>query len=144
MRLRERARRYARLSPAGRRAFHWSLLVLPVVAGALRGPGLKAAQKFVARMPAPRTHGLDALEVARLVAAAGGLTGASCLPRALALWRLLDSPRAAVRFGVARSHASGFAAHAWVELDGMPLNEPPALLRDYATLESGAQGQASA
>ena len=50
---------------------------------------------------------------------------AACLVRASALHELLVShglPGALVRIGVRRD-ASGFAAHAWVELDGTPIAE---------------------
>ena len=77
--------------------------------------------------------------VAQLVFAAsreGILTGA-CLERALALWWLLRRRNcpAELRIGGRKEHGR-FEAHAWVELDGVALNE--AAPGDYAPFESFA------
>jgi hypothetical protein len=61
----------------------------------------------------------------------------ACLVRASALRELLAAdgvPAAVVRIGVRRG-AAGFEAHAWVELDGMPIAEPDGLAGAFASLE---------
>jgi Transglutaminase-like superfamily len=62
---------------------------------------------------------------------------AACLVRASALHELLvahGSPAAVVRIGVRRD-VKGFAAHAWVELDGTPIAESSSLLGAFASLD---------
>ena len=61
----------------------------------------------------------------------------ACLVRASALRALLAAdglPAVEVRIGVRRG-AAGFEAHAWVELDGMPIAEPDGLAGAFASLE---------
>lgn len=61
----------------------------------------------------------------------------ACLIRASALHELLVArglPRAEVRIGVRRGPA-GFEAHAWVELDGMPIAEPVSLRGAFSSLD---------
>jgi hypothetical protein len=71
--------------------------------------------------------GDDAVDaVARAVArAARYCPGASCLPRSMALTRMLRKKGvpANVRIGVVTDPA--FAAHAWVEVTARPVGEPP-------------------
>lgn len=62
---------------------------------------------------------------------------AACLVRASALHELLVSrglPGAVVRIGVRRD-ANGFAAHAWVELDGTPIAEFVSLPGAFSSLD---------
>jgi len=63
--------------------------------------------------------------VAAVNRAARYVPGASCLPRSIALARVLRKKGvpAIVRLGV--DTESGFTAHAWVEIDGAPLAESP-------------------
>ncbi len=61
----------------------------------------------------------------------------ACLVRARALRDLVVSrglPRAEVRIGVRRG-SDGFAAHAWVEQDGIPIAEPVALRGTFSSLD---------
>lgn len=71
-----------------------------------------------------------ALAVARAVSRAGAhhLRPMTCLPRALALQRMLvrRGIAAALRIGV-RKEAATLAAHAWVEIDGRAVGEPEAI-----------------
>lgn len=69
-----------------------------------------------------------------MVDAAASLFGASCLPRSLVLWGLLRTRGAVIRFGVAQAPPQGIAAHAWVELDGRPINDAPNVTDRYAVL----------
>lgn len=47
----------------------------------------------------------------------------TCLPQALAVWWMLRSRGHAARliYGVSTDRETGFAAHAWVEVDGTPV-----------------------
>lgn len=58
------------------------------------------------------------------VAATYGPCRPKCLPRAVVLWALLrrHGVDAEVKLGV-RKGERGFEAHAWVEIEGLPLNE---------------------
>jgi hypothetical protein len=90
---------------------------------------------------------------AKSLAEAGELAGAvnatvtrvlgpdQCLVRSLVLqWLLARRDVAAqLRYGVRRDGAA-LIAHAWVEIDGVPVNDTPAGLQGYAVLEkTGAQ-----
>lgn len=61
----------------------------------------------------------------------------ACLVRASALRELVvrrGLPRAVIRIGVRRG-PTGFEAHAWVELDGMPIAEPASLHGAFSSLD---------
>jgi hypothetical protein len=78
------------------------------------------------RPPADRTSDAtaDAVRLAELAEIAGrrGAVGASCLRQALVVWWWLrrEGLPARLKIGVAGSGAA-FAAHSWVELDGVAL-----------------------
>ena len=63
--------------------------------------------------------------------------GSTCLDKSLALWWLLGRQGIAslVRIG-ARKNSSDFEAHAWVECDGVALNEPEEPHRHYAAFDA--------
>jgi len=60
----------------------------------------------------------------------------NCLERSLALWFLLRRRgfAADLKFG-ARKQSGTFEAHAWVELDGVALNNPADEQRDFAPFD---------
>ena len=134
-----RWRRFFALDAAQRGVLLWSLVLLPFTAALLRLRGFAAARAVVGRMPAPAARDLAAEAAARIVDAAAALLGVSCLPRSLVLWRLLRARGAAIRFGVSQSAALGFAAHAWVELDGKPVNDRPDVSARYAPLRGAGE-----
>jgi hypothetical protein len=72
-------------------------------------------------------------QVARMVAAAGRLTGLTCLTRSLALARMLARRGVAttVRIGVRTEHGA-LDAHAWVEWRGAPINDSVHALQPFA------------
>ena len=82
----------------------------------------------------------------RLVNAAArcGLGRSTCLEKSLALWWLLrwKGIASSVRIG-ARTTGGKFAAHAWVERDGVALNEPREEHRHYATFDAAFSLQSS-
>jgi len=82
----------------------------------------------------------------RMVNAAAryGLGSSSCLEKSLTLWWLLrrEGIVSSVRIG-ARKASGKFEAHAWVERDGVALNEPAAAHRHYATFDAAFPLQSS-
>lgn len=61
----------------------------------------------------------------------------NCLPRALALQRLLALRGRPARVGLGlRPERRPHAGHAWVECDGVPVGEAPALLTRYLLCET--------
>lgn len=83
-----------------------------------------------ARRAASATDMHEAQAVARLAAIAGrnGAVEATCLRRSLLLygWLRARSLQPVIRLGVAERHLHPFQAHAWVELEGLPLLEEDA------------------
>jgi hypothetical protein len=132
-----RLRRFLALSPTQRRLFVGAWLALPVIDLMLRVLGLQRTERILARGSAlpsvPRTPTPSEADIAAadadaaLVAIAGryALGNGSCLRQALFMWWRLRRRglRPEIRIGVTLQ--DGFAAHAWVELDGRPLAQPP-------------------
>ncbi len=69
-------------------------------------------------------------------AANGSLYRAECLPRSLTLWWYLrrQGIDSELQIGLSRE-ASGFQGHAWVEYDGVALNDEPDVRQRFAALE---------
>lgn len=67
------------------------------------------------------------------LAACSGRYGANCLPRSLMLWTLLRhyGIQSNLRIGV-RKVAGQLQAHAWVEYQGMPLNDRANIQQEFA------------
>ncbi|MBM4300062.1 MAG: lasso peptide biosynthesis B2 protein [Deltaproteobacteria bacterium] len=112
-----------------------AFLVLPLMGLGLRLLGLRRLQALLSHWPLKKPGGAleekifpVAQSQARCVEAAArhGLYRATCLPRSLALWWLLrcHGMEANLQIGV-KLVDTGLAAHAWVELQGQPLNEVP-------------------
>jgi len=125
-----RWRKFWRLSRPERRLFIQALLLLPLSALALRLISFKRLQSFLIHLAPVRKpwKGMarDALSTPALVRAAARHCPyyTTCLPQSLTLWWLLrrQGIESDLRFG-ARKEAGQMEAHAWVELDGIPLND---------------------
>lgn len=136
-----RFRKYLALTPAGRAIVLRSLLLLPVVAVFLRTRGMARTMAWLGRRR--QRHGggdpcgLPPQDIARLIDAAASLLRVWCLPRSLLLWHFLRArdTAAELRFGVARPERGGLRAHAWVELDGVPINDRADVIKHYAPLQ---------
>ena len=126
--------RFFALDAAQQRVFLSSLVLLPCSSMVLRLRGFAAAQRFIALLPVLGEPPLLVAAAARMVDAASSLVGASCLPRSLVLWRLLRTRGAVIRLGVAPASPRSISAHAWVELDGRPINDAPDVTERYAVL----------
>ncbi len=123
-----------------------AFFLLPITALGLRLVGFKAVRSALnCGLPAPlySTDGAmaRAQKIAKMVqvAVVYGRFGATCLPRSMVLWRFLQRQgiRCDLRLG-ARSENGNFEAHAWVEVDGVALNETADVGERFGPLEPEA------
>jgi hypothetical protein len=120
-------------------------LLLPWIGLSLRGSGFQRTQQRLTHFipPRPIRRDLAPAALGHVVNGAGLVLGpGSCLRRALALWWLLRRRgyMPVIRYGVRRDR-SGSLAHAWVELDGVVLNDAPDIAARCAVLEHPAAGR---
>ncbi|MDH4096298.1 MAG: lasso peptide biosynthesis B2 protein [Betaproteobacteria bacterium] len=128
--------RYRALPRAHRRILLGAALRLPLAWLRLRTTGLRRMQAWAERPPAREDFRLDeAAGIGRLVniAARHAPWRATCLTRSLLLVRMLRERGAAaqLRIGV-RLVGGALDAHAWVELDGVPVNDAPDVAEQFA------------
>src|SRR5215207_5385390 len=120
---------------------------LPAVAALIRIKGLRNCQASLARLTRAASHsGAEALgpdeqharAVARMVraAAAHGPFRANCLQQSVTLWWLLRRRglESGIRSGT-RKEGGRFDAHAWVEFQGLALNESRDVHTRYTAFE---------
>ena len=130
-----RLRQWSALDPAERLILIRFFFLLPAVRAGLRLRGFNRMHRFAeCRMPSAArsasSSGAQNLEIAQRyatltgIAARHGVHKANCLTRSLALCRLLRRKGipASLKIGV-RTELEPFEAHAWVELDALPINE---------------------
>lgn len=135
----KRLRKYLALSQAGRAMVLRSLILLVAAAALLRARGMARTRAWLERL-GHRAVGdgstLAPREIASLAGAAASLLRVRCLPRSLVLWRFLRDrgTKVEVRLGVCKLADGSLSAHAWVEFDGLPLNEGPDVFERYAAL----------
>ena len=142
----ERLRRYRVLDADSRALFWRAVRLLPQVAISLRLRGYTQTEvslRFRAtKHPATILNKDDiALRIektSRMVRAASqfGPVRATCLAQSLTLWLLLQQQNisSAIKIGV-RKKDTGMEAHAWVERNGVALNETDEVHRHYAPFE---------
>ena len=134
---------WQRLSPGDRRATLAAAALLPILGASLRVLGLRATVTWVAR--ATRQRQLAPAEQAAIVTRAldaiqrverHGIYRGTCLSRSLALAYLLGRAGLTtdLRFG-GRKIDGRFAAHAWLEHDGVPINETADVARRLTPFE---------
>jgi hypothetical protein len=121
--------------------------LLPVVKASLCLRGFKKTRESLEErqrkesVPAAQTGSApeQVLRTSRMVRAAAhwAIVRASCLEESLTLWHLLrkQGHAARLRIGV-RKTAEKFEAHAWVEHEGVALNQIEEIHRHYAAFES--------
>jgi hypothetical protein len=142
----ERLRRFKVLKRPAQEIFLRAVVLLPLVALSLRWRGFRSTQTSLQLLltDAPREHdpllvNKDAATTAQMVNAADrhGLVHPSCLAKSLTLWWLLSRQGipAHLRIGI-RKKAEKFEAHAWVECDGVALNEPDEQHHHYAAFDA--------
>jgi Transglutaminase-like superfamily len=137
--------RYRQLDPESRKLFWRAVMLLHVVSRSLHTRGFQRTKQELARQLAgttPVTHGAagETLQkTCRMVRAGAhyGLGHPTCLEQSLVLWYLLQERNisASLRIGVRKS-AEKFEAHAWVEHDGIALNQSEEVHQHYAAFES--------
>lgn len=126
--------------------FRRAVFLLPMVRARLRFTGYKKTQRWLqnrlhrTEATSSATSAQSAVELTcRMVSAAERyLPGqASCLEESLLLCHLLESQNipSVVRIGV-RKDGEKFEAHAWVEQDGIALNQHEERHRHYTPFES--------
>jgi Transglutaminase-like superfamily len=142
----ERLRRYRALDAESRTLFWRAVRLLPQVTLSLRLRGYaktEASLRSRARshpedIVAERDVALRIEKTSRMVRAASrcGSLRATCLAQSLALWFLLQQQNisSAIKIGV-RKRNTRLEAHAWVERDGVTLNETDEVHQHYAPFE---------
>lgn len=139
----KRLQKFLALSPAGRAIVLQSLLLLPAVAVLLRARGMARTTALLERIQRSAVRAADAPappEIARLVNAVGSLLRLQCLPRSMVLCHVLRQRgiAAELRLGVSKPAEGTLSAHAWVELDGQPLDDSADLRHRYAAFPASA------
>lgn len=141
----ERLRRFNALERRAQGMFLRAAALLPLISWSLRLRGFRKTQGSLQKLVPPpadstNTDASDRSELTvRMVRAAvrHSLGHPTCLEESLALWWLLGRQSLAteLRIGV-RKQGDIFQAHAWVERDGIALNEPQALHEHYAAFDT--------
>lgn len=115
-----------------------ALVLLPIVTASLRLAGFQKTYRW---LDVPQTEGAssDGRTVDESVDVAARnlpLYKPTCLPRSLVLWHMLRrrGEPAELRIGV-RAADGHFIAHAWVERDGVVVNDAPDIAQRFAPLE---------
>jgi len=138
MRAAEKLARYRALPRADRRILQHAALLLPLAWLGLHIAGLQRMQAWAQQSRTPTRDDFPL----RAAAATGRLVNiaarhvpwpATCLTRSLVLVRMLRRRGAAARLciGVRLVHGA-LDAHAWVELEGIPMNDAPDVASTYA------------
>ena len=132
---------YLALSRREQKVLLASLVLLPSSWLGLRLAGLQRFQAWLDRFPIAQCPPLSQAEAAAIGLAVNRaanhvLGAASCLTRSLLLrWllRFYGTP-SDLRIGV-RVEQGKFAAHAWVEMDGIPVNDQPEAVADFVAFD---------
>jgi len=141
----EKLRRFRKLDGRAQKMFLRALVMLPIVSVGLRALGFRAVQTALGiAIPGPNSAGTPDFIQTRIVLTAHmvnsadrhGRVHASCLAKSLTLWCLLGRQGipSQLRIGTRKENGK-FAAHAWVERDGVALNEPDDHHRHYAAFD---------
>jgi hypothetical protein len=144
----EPLRRFKNLAPGARGLFLRAAVLLPLISLSLRARGFRSTQlgfqkclpKIASGSAISLSSGVDArVELtARMVKSAAhrSFRRATCLEKSVALWWLLGRQGIAssVRIG-ARKFGEKFEAHAWVEYNGVALNEPEEMHSHYPAFD---------
>jgi len=129
-----------------------ALVAIPILHMLFRYAGLRAVRLVLREGPAPSVGStVDAVDLGRHLAVPvyGAATmmklgDRSCLSRAWFLWWLLRRRRiAAIVVIGSRASEAGLEAHAWVEIDGHPVDDTADVRCRFPVLASaGAAGEA--
>jgi len=141
-------RRFRRLPPLQRKLVFRAMAFLPLTEFGLRVMGFRRWKRLVEHFspPVPRRQipePATQLEMAERITRAArsaerhGPGTPNCLERSLTLWWLLrrEAIEGELHIG-ARKSESRFEAHAWVELDGVVLNDSPNVHKHYERFDA--------
>jgi hypothetical protein len=142
----ELLKRFKALEQPAQGLFLRAIFLLPMAALSLRWRGFRKTQAMLERFLSNKSAQQDSAEVserptltAHMVSVADryGVVHPSCLAKSLTLWWLLrwQGIAADLRIGIQKENER-FAAHAWVERDGVALNEPEEHHRHYAAFDA--------
>lgn len=144
-----RAKKFIRLTFGEKLILIESAVLLPVIRIALWLFGLRRSQRFLSLTTCGRSRDWPEAEIKRLsylvnVAANSGLIRANCLERSLLLWSLLRRRgfSGVIRIGVSNK-AEQFKAHAWLELNGVVLNDRLDVAAEFVPFSSAIDLPAS-
>jgi Transglutaminase-like superfamily len=138
--------RFRALHPGARRLFLHAAVLLPMIRVSLHARGYKKTQEWLQKRLQARSMSEATLDesgdrvemTCRMVRAAErhGWVRSTCLQQSLALWYLLgrQSISSRIRIGV-RKQSDQFEAHAWVEHEGLALNQSGELHQHYASFD---------
>ena len=140
--------RFRALDPEARRLFVHAITLLPMIALSLRLRGFKKTRESLqsGRNPSFRqemtkkqmTSAVD--KTCRMVKAGAhyGPLQPTCLVESLTLWHLLQTQGIPVQLRIGVRKLSGkFEAHAWVESEGVALNQVEQAHHHYMAFDSG-------
>ena len=139
-------RRFSALERPAQTLFLRALVTLPLVAVSLKLRGFEATRSTLRKTLSHATAQTDSNSLnkqialtAHMVNAADrhGLVHPSCLVKSLTLWWLLGRQgiTSQLRVGV-RKEDEQFEAHAWVEHEGIAVNEPEERHHHYAAFDA--------
>jgi len=142
----ESLRRFNALERPAQLLFLRALAMLPLVSLSLRLRGFQPTRTTLQKSLSPSNEqvGADSADqlvylTACMVQAADrhGLTHPSCLTKSLTLWWLLGRQgiTSRLRIGI-RKENGRLEAHAWVEREGIALNEPEERHRHYSAFDA--------
>ena len=142
----ERLRRFSALERPAQKLFLRGALLLPVVSVSLKMRGFRATLAMLeASLKRRAAHQNSAEQLKsmplaiRMVHAAvrHSFVRPSCLEESLVLWYLLGRQgiECTLRIGI-RKDDEKFGAHAWVEREGVALNQPDAQHQHYAAFDA--------
>ena len=122
----------------------YACLLMPVVWVSLRAFGLPRTLAWaVAPRPSEQIHDSRVPTHASLgrlvnIAAGYGPIRAACLVRSLVLVRILSGRgmTGTLQVGVRKGAPSQLDAHAWVEYEGLPVNDHPNVAKDFAVFDA--------
>jgi len=148
-----RLRRFSALPRPAKGLFLRAALLLPFLTLSLRLRGFRSTQRsLLSFLNSLKTASRDVAIESRLAmtsqmvlaAARHSLTHSTCLERSLCLWWLLARQGIATEFRIGvRKDGEKFAAHAWVERDGVAIGEPEAAHLHYAAFAEEMSRNAS-
>lgn len=129
-----RLRRFSALPGPAKGIFLRAVLLLPFLTISLRLRGFRSTQRLLQKLQSASHNELPeaaanerAAITSRMVLAAARRSPipSTCLERSLSLWWLLARQNIATQFRIGvKKDGDKFAAHAWVERNGVAIGEP--------------------